>query len=554
MDNNIKKRRELVKAVLNSIEENGPTKELEAQVKELKQDSELLDFYVDFMIQHSGMVQAGVSAHGRLLSDKQLDFSVIDSIVATQLLLEERSAPAMEEEKAENVEIEEKPTVLQLFKRYYPLVGMFAILASCLVFMSFWLDRHDDRVVVAQVVDEFQVKWADRSTHLARNAFLFDDKKSYYLAEGSLKIQFEDGARVVVSGPATFAIKDRDRMSMESGKLFAHVPKAATGFRVDTPSCGVVDLGTEFGIDVNSSGFTDVHLCKGKAMLVPSSKSVVSDSEIITENEARRVLDNGNISRITFRSTAFLREFDSKDSIVWKGQSLSLADIVTGGTGFGRAKENVGIDHRDGKWVTGNVENKENDQVDDYVSVDDSPFIDGIFVPNGGNGPVTVTSAGHTYGDIDKTTGSYYMPIGVYYNVETSYHGGEYMDKSICLKGFKKETSQNLCLHANSGITFDLQAIANSIGFAKIKSFTSHYGVPVTFEEQESVMVDFAILIDGKPVWAKRDVSNQEDPGYFEIPISKEDRFLTLICTEGIKNLGDWSVFVDPVLVLEQAD
>lgn len=551
MDNNIKKRRELIKAVLCSIEGSEISQDLRSQIQELKNDKELLEYYVDFMIQHSGLVQAGIGDRIQLPNDKRLNYSMINSVVTTQLLLDERSAPAFssEPESSDDIDIVERMSPLQMVKRYYPLVGMFAMLASCLVFIAFWLDRYDNSVVVAQVVDEYNVQWADNSRKLAVNAFLYDDRLSYAMSEGSIKILFEDGAKVVVSAPAVFSFKDRDRMQIDNGKLFAHVPKAATGFRVDTPSCGVVDLGTEFGINVDMAGKTDVHLCKGKAMLVPVSNT---DSEIITENEARCVRSDGRIDRIDFSGTSFLREFDSKTNSKWDGQNVNLADIVAGGDGFGKAAENVGIDHRNGDRVTGNTENKTNDHIKNYVLVEESPYIDGIFVPDGGNGAVQLTSTGLNYDGFYNTTGDYYMPIGIYREVMTSCGGGEYMAKSLCLKGY--EESENLCLHANSGITFDLGVIRKSLKFAGIKSFSSVYGVPVTFTELGNVLVDFTIFIDGKPVFTKKDISSLEDPQKIEIPIGKDDRFLTLTCTEGERNLGDWSVFVDPVLNLEQIE
>ena len=43
----------------------------------------------------------------------------------------------------------------------------------------------------------------------------------------------------------------------------AHVEKGAEGFTVETPRTTVVDLGTDFGIDVSDHGSTDVVVFTG---------------------------------------------------------------------------------------------------------------------------------------------------------------------------------------------------------------------------------------------------------------------------------------------------
>ena len=550
MDNNIKKRRELIKAVLSRLENQESTtdQEFEALSKELKKDPELLDFYVEFMVQHSGLTQSGMNSHTQVFSQENLDHCMVNSAILTQLSLEERSAPTMKHSS----EAETIPFKKQSITKYYPLVAMFAIVVSCIVSIVFWIDRHDNKSIAAQVIDTLDVKWEASSRRLRNNDLIYDNNRLYTLEQGTIKILFEDGARVVIDGPATFSIKDSDRMNILGGKVFVHVPNKSIGFRVDTPSCDVVDLGTEFGINVNSNGESDVYLYKGKAMLLPEIKNEDNFSQVISKNEARHISSVGNILNTPFSETEFIRDFDSKKNIVWKGKDLSLADIVTGGDGFGIPEENTGIDHLTGQIVRGNSENKANYEILDYISVNSSSYIDGVFVPDGGNGPVQLTSAGHTYSDFDDTGGAYYMPIGVYSYVTLNYsNASDYETKSIHLNGYPEGEAVNLCMHANSGITFDLDKIRKHAGFAKIKGFSSVIGIPVTYEDQENVYVDFFVFIDGKPIYVKKELHNTDNPETINIPIADDAHFLTLVTTEGGNNFGDWSVFVNPVLDLE---
>ena len=554
MDKNSQKRRALISTILKRREDKNSVSNTEFAelTAELKNDPELMDFYVNFMIQHSGLIQSGIENDLNNLKGNIQDSGSVDYSLLTQLSLEEHNAPTLDSHDSETIIFTDHLTKSQILKRYYPLVGMFAILISCFVAAVSWIDRHDNKSIAAQVVDSYQVEWESGSYKLKNNDLIYDNNRQFQLKKGTLKILFEEGARVVLDGPATFSIKESDRMSIQGGKIFVHVPNKSVGFRVDTPSCDVVDLGTEFGINVNPAGESDVYLYKGKAMLVPAVKHEDNYSQLITKNEACHISNIGEIVEKPFSNNKFIRDFDSKRNIVWKGEALSLADIVTGGDGFGTPKENLGIDQVTGKLVTGNTEVREQYVISDYIKMSNSKFIDGIFVPDSEHGPMQITSAGSTYDGFDDTTGNYFMPIGVYSYVTLNYSLVEgHETKSIHLNGYPEGEAVNLCMHANAGITFDLSTIRKNISFAKIKGFSSVIGIPITYDEQTDVDVDFYVFVDGKPVIEKKRILNTDEPETINIPLSSDAKFLTLVCAEGSRNYGDWSVFVNPVLELE---
>ncbi len=84
---------------------------------------------------------------------------------------------------------------------------------------------------------------------------------------GYLQLEFYCGATVVVEGPAEIEILDESRVVCRLGRLRAHVPVPARGFAVLAPSFELVDLGTEFGLSVTSSGESEVHVFDGKVEL-----------------------------------------------------------------------------------------------------------------------------------------------------------------------------------------------------------------------------------------------------------------------------------------------
>lgn len=86
------------------------------------------------------------------------------------------------------------------------------------------------------------------------------------LKSGLAQIEFYQGARVTLEGPAAFRLVSSSEAYCSSGKLSAHVPPQAKGFRIDTPKGTIVDLGTDFGLDLNTPA-AELHVFKGEVEL-----------------------------------------------------------------------------------------------------------------------------------------------------------------------------------------------------------------------------------------------------------------------------------------------
>ena len=73
------------------------------------------------------------------------------------------------------------------------------------------------------------------------------------LKKGIVHLEFFCGASVIIEGPAEFDVNSSWEGFCHKGKLRANVPPAAHGFRIDTPKNKIIDLGTEFGINVGEN-------------------------------------------------------------------------------------------------------------------------------------------------------------------------------------------------------------------------------------------------------------------------------------------------------------
>lgn len=84
------------------------------------------------------------------------------------------------------------------------------------------------------------------------------------LSTGFSELTFNNGVIVVLEAPVKLTLNSADRITVKSGKLVARVPQNAIGFRIDTPTAEIIDLGTEFGVDVNTNGNSQVHVLEGE--------------------------------------------------------------------------------------------------------------------------------------------------------------------------------------------------------------------------------------------------------------------------------------------------
>lgn len=109
------------------------------------------------------------------------------------------------------------------------------------------------------------------------------------LRSGTASVTFESGARVRLRRQAELRLISAGRAHLQRGGLSVEVPPRAVGFTIDTPAVRIVDLGTEFDVDVDPDGTTDVEVRRGRVELVPLSSA---------GNQSRRQLTAGERVRL----------------------------------------------------------------------------------------------------------------------------------------------------------------------------------------------------------------------------------------------------------------
>ncbi|AMV18001.1 LamG-like jellyroll fold domain-containing protein [Planctomyces sp. SH-PL14] len=145
------------------------------------------------------------------------------------------------------------------------------------------------------------------------------------LKSGFVEIEFYSGAAVVLEGPADFEIVSPMEAFCSRGKLRATVPPHAKGFTIGTPRLDLIDRGTEFGLRVDGTASTEVHVFEGKVELYKTGERRVAPERELTTGEAIRIDHQESANRIASDSGAFL----SSEELVVRAQATAQARLRT---------------------------------------------------------------------------------------------------------------------------------------------------------------------------------------------------------------------------------
>ncbi|MBX3426583.1 MAG: FecR domain-containing protein [Pirellulales bacterium] len=116
--------------------------------------------------------------------------------------------------------------------------------------------------VISQVM---AAKWSD--DRMATDVGARIPERRLRLVQGAVQIELVNGVSLIVQSPADFEVKSPQQVVCHSGQIRAHVPKVADEFAIVTPSYKVVDLGTEFALDVAADGSSKCHVLDGEVEL-----------------------------------------------------------------------------------------------------------------------------------------------------------------------------------------------------------------------------------------------------------------------------------------------
>lgn len=117
---------------------------------------------------------------------------------------------------------------------------------------------------LGQIINSKQALWKSNPKNPPQR---LQANTNYELVRGRIEALLDNGAHIAIEAPAKWRIESPLRMTLSLGRISAHVPATATGFTVVTPSANVVDVGTDFVVDVDRQGQSSIAVAQGVVRL-----------------------------------------------------------------------------------------------------------------------------------------------------------------------------------------------------------------------------------------------------------------------------------------------
>ena len=156
---------------------------------------------------------------------------------------------------------------------------------------------------IAILTQEWKLQWEDPAKALKLNSEL--PAGPFQISEGLAQLEFFGGTTVIVEGPADINLLGDNEIQCQHGKLRVRVPGQANGFKVKSGYMEILDLGTEFGMNVNERGEAEVTVFEGKVQLTHNKPA--------PGNKPNAVPPDPEVSELTAGESVFV---DPKGKIV----------------------------------------------------------------------------------------------------------------------------------------------------------------------------------------------------------------------------------------------
>lgn len=278
---------------------------------------------------------------------------------------------------------------------------------------------------------------------------------------GVVEIRYDNGVVLALEGPAQVDVWSRMQAHLRHGRLTTNVPPVAQGFTVLADHMRVIDLGTEVGVELARDGHAHIQVYSGAVEIALSDAAASPAQTRVGAGEARAFEPaTGAVTSAAFDAGRFIRTGPPR------ALTLAVSDLVGGGNGRGTAVAE-GLDPTQGVLRSdesiGGV-----GAARDFRPLAELPFIDGVFVPGGPTAPTVISSAGHAFTFPVAGGTSYDLIRRGGFMIRPPDGGGVTVPtRSPTVIGGVDHAAFGhhlIGMHANAGVTIDLQEIAKVYG------------------------------------------------------------------------------------------
>lgn len=163
-------------------------------------------------------------------------------------------------------------------------------------------------------------------------------RHTIFMNSGVLRLQFDSGVEVTVQGPAKYELQGPALTKLSSGLLTANVPPGAEGFRVDTPTAEVTDLGTSFGVRLDPDGASHVSVFDGE---VEVEEPDSGQKKLLKEGEAVLVTAKDRLETVDFDAQPYAKVWPVSTGIAGSSGAFELAPPWPRRLGLSASNDNV---------------------------------------------------------------------------------------------------------------------------------------------------------------------------------------------------------------------
>lgn len=189
--------------------------------------------------------------------------------------------------------VEVKPTPHRSPLSLKTTIGL-ALALSVLVVIWFALPKRITGVQVNVIaMADAQVTGSDESLFVGKSLSL----GSFRLESGSVELMLPRSVRVEFIAPVEAVFESNTRLRLLEGRMSADVGDGGKGFTVVTAAGNVVDLGTNFGLEVERDGEARVAVFSGTVEFHPAESMSSQEVVTLTEGEALRFSARAGLRR-----------------------------------------------------------------------------------------------------------------------------------------------------------------------------------------------------------------------------------------------------------------
>lgn len=253
-----------------------------------------------------------------------------------------------------------------------------------------------------------------------------------------------------------------------------------------------------------------------------------------------RVVSDAEAKRVAETKAKLTREITAARSELARltGEGLDLADMIGGGDGHGSGAKGRGIDLRTGNITTEKLGYHRDIQANRLQKVNwtdeakANGFVQWVFVPDGRT-PVNVAYKQEVKG----------VPATSEHAWDAIRNGPLNAQRATTINGVDYATQGHsiLGLHANAGVTFDLDKIRKANGLGALR-LTGVVGFGAA-ENAAATRADITVLVDAELKFQRLKLRKNESAP-LDVAIAPRAKTLTLVATDGGDGIGSDLLFI----------